>query len=189
MMVIPRFTLRATALAMACLAGAEPGPGSNMLGAHAISHSVDQDDRKASATNPTHRYKRSSRWITCGAIEYPGYDGCIGASGNVWKCHHGATVQVVKEGCTSSRAAEAKRLARLEAKDMAAKPWRIEQTETLDEATIVELAEPVSFHGVSSKWVIMWVRDNSLFLIYGPDREHVMDVYQTCQGCDLMKYR
>jgi hypothetical protein len=148
---------------------------------------VGQDGRETGAKNSPHRYRRSSRWIACGFIEYPGYDGRIDAEGDVWKCDDGATVHVVKEGYTSSRAADAKRLARLEAKDIAAKPWRIAQTVSLNEATIVELAEPVLYRGASSKWVIIWVRDTSLFLIYGPDREHVMDVYQTRYGGDVKK--
>jgi hypothetical protein len=28
----------------------------------------------------------------------------------------------------------------------------------------------------------VWAREASLFLIYGPDREHVMDFYQTRYG-------
>ncbi len=59
---------------------------------------------------------------------------------------------------------------------MTTNPWLIERTETLDGATIVELAKPVSFRGSPSKWVLMWVRDTSLFLIYGPDRG-------TCHRC------
>jgi hypothetical protein len=148
---------------------------------------VGQDGRETGAKKSTHRYKRSYRWISCGAIEYPGYDGRIDAEGYVLKCDDGTTVHAVKEGYTSSRAADAKRLARLEGKDKAANPWRIAQTESLGDTTIVELTEPVSFRGSPCKWVIMWVRDTSILLIYGPDREHVMDYYQTHYGGDANK--
>ena len=77
-----RITLQATALALTCVVGAAPAPGSNILSAFATARSVGQDGHEAGAKNSPHRYKRSSRWIACGAIEYPGYDGCIGAEGN-----------------------------------------------------------------------------------------------------------
>jgi hypothetical protein len=103
------------------------------------------------------------------------------------KCSDGAKVYDVEDTYTSARAAEAERKARLEEKGPKPKPkpWRIARTESLGDATIVEFAEPVSVglkEDASNHWAIMWTRDRSLFLICGPDREHVIDYYQRRHG-------
>jgi hypothetical protein len=93
----------------------------------------------------------------------------------------GAKVYAVEDSYTSARAAEAARKSRLEEKGPERKPWRIARTESLGDATIVEFAEPVSVRlkeDASNHWAIMWTRDRSIFMIYGPDREHVIDYYQ-----------
>jgi hypothetical protein len=100
---------------------------------------------------------------------------------NSIKCGDGAKVYAVTDTFTSARAAEAERMARLEGKGPKRKPWRIARTESLGDATIVEFAEPVSVslkEDASNHWAIMWTRDRSLFLICGPDREHIIDYYQ-----------
>ena len=190
MMIPGLITLRAIALVLACSVGAMPVSEWNKMGVSQPSLSVNQDGHEAVATNSPHHYTLASRWIACGAIEYKGYDGCVGEEGNVWTCDDGARIYVIKKGCTSSHAAQAKLLERLQAEDKEHEPWRITHTESLGAATVVELAEPVSprtKEAGSSKWVIIWVRDTSLLLIYGPDREHVMDYYQTHYAGDARK--
>jgi hypothetical protein len=68
--------------------------------------------------------------------------------------------------------------------------WKIEQTVSIDEVTLVELREPVSASfdsDQSEKWVVIWARGTSLFSIYGPDREHAMDYYQKHYKADPQK--
>jgi hypothetical protein len=126
---------------------------------------------------------RFSSWIACGAIPYRGYDGYGGVQrGEGWKRDDGVIVFSVTDGFTTARAAEAERQARLQEKGSALRPWRIARTEPLGVATIIEFAEPVSIRSniaAPCRWAIMWTRDKALLSIYGPDREHVVDFYQT----------
>jgi hypothetical protein len=41
----------------------------------------------------------------------------------------------------------------------------------------------------ANHWAIMWTRDRSLFFIYGPDREHVIDYYQKCHSGEAKRRR
>jgi len=140
-----------------------------------------QDQSQAGATNSSHKYTRYTGWVGCRGIPHEGYDGRLGQEGLALKCSDGAKLYDVTYTFTSSRAAEADRKERLEEKEPNRKPWRIARTESLGAATIVEFAEPVSVGATEdapNHWAIMWTRDRSLFLICGPDREHVIDYYQ-----------
>jgi hypothetical protein len=184
-MIPGQITLRATALALTCIVGTAPISGSNILGAFPLNHLVDQDGRKADAANSPHQYTPVSVTFVCGVIPYSGYEGRVNSEIELWKCDDGAKLHDAKEGFTSSHAAEAERLARLRGEGKVGNPWKIAHTDLVDGATIVELAEPVTLgdkEAGSSQWVVMWAREASLFLIYGPDREHVMDFYQTRYG-------
>jgi|SRR5262245_3058924 len=175
-------TLHATALAMACAVGAVSVSRSDDSCINYASRSVEQDDPKANNTNSPHRYTPHSTTIVCGVIPYNGYEGWVGSDTTTWNCVDGAKVYDIKEDYTSSRAAEAERIMRLEARDTARKPWRIKQTELVDNAMVVELTESawvITEGNTSIKWVVIWVHYASLSLIYGPDREHVMDFYRT----------
>lgn len=189
-MIPGQITLRATALALACFVVTAPISGGNKLSAYPQDRSAAQDGGKIGATNSPHRYTELSVTIACGVIPYEGYDGWIGSQREEWKCDDGAIVYSVTENFRSSRGAEAERMARLNAKAPAHKPWRIAQTASVGDITIVELAEPVSFGsgtGASSQWVATRARGASLFLIYGPDREHVIDHYQSRHERDAKK--
>jgi hypothetical protein len=170
---------RATILALAISVGAGLASGT---GAHQPDRAAGQDQPNAGATNSEHKYTPFYGWNACGGIPYEGYDGQLSQEGSAWKCGDGAIVYDVTDSYTSARAAEAERMARLEEKGPKRKPWRIARTESLNDATIIEFAEPVSVRAkenAPNHWAIMWMRDRSLFLIYGPDREHVIDFYQT----------
>jgi len=188
-MIQGQITLRATALALTCIVGAAPISGSNILGAFPLNHLVDQDGRKADAANFPHQYTPVSVTNVCGVIPYSGYEGRVNSEIALWKCDDGANLHDVKEGFTSFHAAEAERSARLRGEGEVGMPWKIAHTDLVDGATVVELAEPVMLvdklidkDAASSQWVVMWAHEASLFLIYGPDREHVMDFYQTRYG-------
>jgi hypothetical protein len=172
-----RIFLRVTILAMACSAGAASFSTSN---ARPQDHSAGQDPPKTSGTNSGHNYTPSSNWNVCGVIPYSGYDGWTHQGGAAWKCDDGAIVYDVTDEFTSARAAKAESLARLQEKRPERKPWRIAQTEPLGAATIIEFAEPapVINEAAPCKWAVMWKRNEALFLIYGPDRDHVVDFYQ-----------
>ena len=140
-----------------------------------------QDHPKSGDTNSGHKYTKFTGWVACGGIPYEGYDGRLSQEGLALKCSDGAKVYAVTHTYTSARAAEAERKERLEEKGPKRKPWWIKGTESLGDATIVEFAEPVSVslkEDASNHWAIMWTRDRSLFLICGPDQEHVIDYYQ-----------
>ena len=149
-----------------------------------------QDHPKAGATNAEHEYTPLSVWNACRGIPYEGYEGRLSQEGSALKCSDGAEVYAVEDNYTSARAAEAERRERLEEKGPKPKPWRIARTESLSDATIVEFAEPVSVslkEDASNHWAILWTRDRSLFLIYGPDREHVIDYYQRRHSGDAKR--
>jgi hypothetical protein len=173
-------TLPATVLALAVSIGAAQSSKSSLLDTYESSRSANQDGQKAGAINSPHIYIPDSISISCG-ITYDGYEGWTNTELSVWNCSDGAKIYAATESFTSSRAAKKECIKRLEGKSRARKPWKIEQAVKLDEITLVELGEPVSagFEGPeSNKWVMVWARDASLFSIYGPDREHVMDYYQ-----------
>ena len=178
---------RVTILTLAFSVGAGLAKGT---GAQQPDRSVGQDQPNAGATNSEHKYTPFYGWNACGGIPYEGYDGRLSQEGSAWKRSDGAVVYDVTDTYTSARAAEADRLARLQEKEPKPKPWRIAQTESLGDATIIEFAEPVSIRAkenASNHWAIMWTRDKSLFLIYGPDREHVIDYHQTRYVGGVMK--
>jgi hypothetical protein len=53
--------------------------------------------------------------------------------------------------------------------------------QTVD-ATIIEFATPApapTDNAAPCWWAVIWARDKALSLICGPDREHVVDFYQT----------
>jgi len=174
-----RILLRVTILATACCAGAATFSTSN---ANPQDHSVGQDRPKTSDTNSKHKYTPFSFWNACGVIPYDGYEGWIDQAGRVWKCDDGATVFDVTDDFTTARAAETERRTRLLEKGPKPKPWRIARTEPLGAAMIIEFAEPVSVGNdvaLPCQWAVMWKRNEALLSIYGPDREHVVDFYQT----------
>jgi hypothetical protein len=186
-MTLGQVTLRGAILALACSVGVGPVSGSNT---YTPDCSVDQDRPGAGDKYSEHKYTQSSMWSACGVISYEGYDGWTSQGGTALKCADGAMVYDVIDEFTSSRAAKAERMARLVEKGPKHKPWRIARTESLGVATVVEFAEPVSVgtnDGASNRWAVMWTRDKALFSIYGPDREHVIDYYQTRQRADAKK--
>lgn len=179
MMVCGQITLRATILALACSIGAALTSQSN---AYPADRSVGQDLSIARDTNSKHKYTPLFAWNACGGIPYLDWEGRLNQEGQAWKCDDGAIVYFVTDGFTSDRAAEAERRARLAEQRPEGKPWRIARTDLLGDAVIVEFAKPVSVgvkEDASNHWVIMWARDRALFSIYGPDREHVIDFYET----------
>ena len=181
-MIPGQILLRATILALACSMGAAL--------VSASSGPAAQDHPKATATNSEHKYTPLSNWVACAVISVRGYDGWTSQGGAAWKCDDGATVYDVLDEFTSARAAKAERMARLEEKGPKHKPWRIARTEPLGDATIVEFTEPVSVgtkDDASNQWAVMWARKATLLSIYGPDREHVIDYYQTRHGGDAKK--
>jgi hypothetical protein len=178
MMIPVRITPRITALALACFVMAAAISVARVLSAKDLS--ADQVIPQTESTKSLHEYTPSSITIACGVIPYEGYEGWTGSESAKWKCDDGSRVYFVKEEFASSRGAKAERLARLKEKAPAHNPWRIAQTESVGDATIVELAAPLSFGDEETgKWVMIWGRNASLFSIYGPDREHVMDFYQS----------
>jgi len=179
MMVCGQITLRATILALACSIGAAQTPQSN---AYPADRSVGQDSSIARDTNSKHKYTPLLTWNACGGIPYIGWEGRLNQEGQAWKCDDGATVYFVTDGFTSDRAAEAERRARLAEQGLEGKPWRIARTDSVGDAVIVEFAKPVSVgveEDAPNHWVITWARDKSILSIYGPDREHAMDFYET----------
>jgi hypothetical protein len=180
MMIHERITPRITTLALACFVVAAAISVAKVLSANSSDLSADRDIPQTESTKSPPEYTPSSITIACGVIPYEGYDGWTGSESAEWKCDDGSRIYFVKEEFASPRGAKAERLARLKGKAPAHKPWRIAQTESVGDTTIVELAEPLSFGGEeTSKWVMIWGRNASLFLICGPDREHVKDFYQS----------
>jgi hypothetical protein len=144
--------------------------------------SVGQDTQKSGTTNSPHQYTPHSVTIACGVIPYNGYDGWLASNTTTLNCVDGAKIYSIEEEYTSSRAAKAERMNRLAAKSTKRENWRIKQTETFDNTTVIELSEAIRMgtdSPSSNFWVIIWVKNASLLEIYGPDREHVMDFYQT----------
>ena len=135
-------------------------------------------------SEPQHRYTMESGWNGCGGIPYAGWEGCTSQTGTALRCDDGARVYLVKENCTSSLAANNKRLSRLEKTDPSTQGWQIVHTEPLGDALLLELVSPTQVFTEepgSSKWVCLWTEESSLVLIYGPDREHVLDYFKTRQ--------
>jgi len=147
-----------------------------------VDRSVEQDPSIARDTNSKHQYTPLYNWNACGGVPSSGWEGRIDQEGQAWKCDDGAIVYFVTDDFTSDRAAEAERKARLAEQGPEPKPWWIARTELLGEAVVVEFAEPVSVgvkEDAPTHWVIMWAHDKSILSIYGPDREHAMDFYET----------
>ena len=131
-----------------------------------------------------HRYVMESGWNGCGGIPYSGWEGCISQTGIRLRCDDGARLYFVKDNCTSSFAANNKWLFQFEKGYPATQDWKIVQTEPMADALLVELASPVRVNSeepASSKWVCSWIKESSVVLIYGPDREHVIDYFKVCQ--------
>jgi hypothetical protein len=172
-------TLRVAILALACSIG---GALTSQSNAYPADRSVGQDPSRARDTNSKHKYTPLLTWNACGGIPYSGWEGRLNQEGQAWKCDDGATVYFVTDGFTSDRAAETERKARLAEQGLEGKPWRIARTDTLGDAVIVEFAKPVSVgveEDASNHWMIMSAHDKSILSIYGPDREHVIDFYET----------
>jgi hypothetical protein len=180
MMTPVRITPRISALALACFVVAAAISVVRVLSANSPDLSADQDIHQTEPTKSPHVYTPSSTTIACGVIPYEGYDGWTGSESVKMKCDDGSRVYFVKEEFGSSGGAKAELLARLKGKAPKHKPWRIAQTESVDDTIIVELANPLSFGDEETgKWVMIWRRNASLFSIFSPDREHVMDFYQS----------
>jgi hypothetical protein len=182
--------LPATVLSLALSVGLAPNRSPYLHVTDASSHSTNQDSQKSGAIDSPHIYTPGAVMHVCGVIPYDSYEGWANTEMFVMKCNDGAQIQVANEAFTSSRAAEKERIKRLKGKYPARKSWKIEQTVSLDEITVVELREPVSTgfeDAQSNKWVVIGTRNASLFSIYGPDREHVMDYYQRHYKADSNK--
>lgn len=172
--------IRIAALALACIVVFAPAPVAKVLSAYSPDQSPDQDIPQTEATKSRHEYTPSSIMIACGVEPYRGYEGWTGSESAKWKCDDGSKVYFVTEEFGSSRGAKAERLARVKGRAPTNKPWKIAQTESVGDTTIVELAKPLTFDSEETgKWVVIWQRNASLYLIYGPDREHVTDFYQS----------
>jgi hypothetical protein len=71
----------------------------------------------------------------------------------------------------------------LEKADLTTQDLQIAQIEPIGDALLIELASPVRVaeEPASSKWVCLWTEETSVVLIYGPDREHVIDYFRIRQ--------
>jgi hypothetical protein len=141
---------------------------------------IEQNHRALDAVSQP-RYVIKSGWNACGGIPYKGWDGCTSQAGALLECADGAIVYSVRESCTSPKAAIAERLVVLNG-SRSGLHWKITQTTAVGEALLVELAEPVQVSpetAATSRWVYLWADGPSLRLIYGPDREHVMEYFNT----------
>ena len=135
-------------------------------------------------STPKHRYESESGWNGCGVIPYEGWEGCPSEGGTALRCDDGPMVYLVRDSCTSSLAANNRLLSHLEQTDQPAKSWQIVHSEQMGEASLLELANAVKVfteEPASSKWVYLWTEKSTLILIYGPDREHVLDYFKTYQ--------
>jgi hypothetical protein len=100
------------------------------------------------------------------------------------KSDDGVKVYFVQEHCTSPGAASKEQVSRLTGAKEATQQWQIIRTMPLDNALLVELSRPVQVElngTASSRWVCLWTQDASLVLIYGPDKEHVVDYFRVRQ--------
>lgn len=142
--------------------------------------SAHRDD--ANMPQYAHRYVVESAWNGCGPIQYPGWEGCHSQSGSVFRCTDGARVYLVVEHCTSSFAANALRSSRLDGTGSTDRDWRIAAATPLGNALLVELGKPVSIgldDSASVTWICLWTQDGTLRLVYGSDKEHVVDYFGT----------
>jgi hypothetical protein len=141
---------------------------------------IEQGQKADDSVAPP-RYVMTSGWNGCGWIPYEGWEGCYSQSGAVFQCVDGATVYSVREHCTSPKAAVAERLSRLNG-SRSGLNWKITQTTQIGNALLVELADLIQVWPetvTTSRWVYLWMDDSSLRLIYGPDREHVLEYFNT----------
>jgi len=165
---------------LVCLIGLGALVGRRAYGSSLQSNANEQDNQ----SEAQHQYVMESAWNGCGFIPYKGWEGCISQTGIVLKSDDGVKVYVVQDHCTSPSAASNEQLSRLTGTKEAAQQWQIIQTTPLDNALLVELSSPVQVEmngPASSRWVCLWTQDASLVLIYGPDREHVVDYFRVRQ--------
>jgi hypothetical protein len=140
-----------------------------------------EQSRKADHSVAQPRYVIQSGWNICGGRPYKGWEGCSSQSGALFQCVDGATVYSVREHCTSPKAAVAERLRFLNGSRLG-RNWKITQMTAIGEALLVELTDPVQVSQetvTTSRWVYLWRDGSSLRLIYGPDREHVLEYFNT----------
>lgn len=140
-----------------------------------------EQGQKADDSIAQPRYVMTSAWNACGGIPYEGWEGCTSQSGTLLQCVDGATVYAVTEHCTSPKAVVAERLRFLNG-SRSGRNWKIIQTTRMGGALLVELSDPVQVSQETvptSRWVYLWTDGFSLRLIYGPDREHVLEYFNT----------
>lgn len=149
--------------------------------AHCSLHRVTDQNQESNTSEKKHQYVVESVWNGCGFIPYEGWEGCMSQTGTALKCDDGARVYFVEEHCTSLRAATDERLSRLEMGDRKEKGWRIKRRIPFGDALLIELAKPVQVfqeEPATSRWICLWTEKSSLKLIYGPDREHIVEYFQ-----------
>jgi hypothetical protein len=144
---------------------------------------VRQDDEHNN-TEAQYHYVSDSGWVACGGIPYEGWEGCTSQTGIALKSSDGVRIYFVRQRCTSPAAATNRRESRLAGTVEGLHNWQITQATPLGEAVLVELDSPVQAgmeKPASSRWVCMWTEESQLLLIYGPDREHVVDYFNIRQ--------
>ena len=133
-------------------------------------------------TGQQRQYVPNFAWNSCGFIPYARWEGCRSQEGSRLKSDDGATVYFVQDHCTSPGAANDELLSKLQGAERRGPQWQIIQTVPVDNVLLVELEAPISVASdgpTLSKWVYVWVEDNLLNMIYGPDREHVDEYFRT----------
>lgn len=175
---------RLASLILTCwlaLAGSIGGRSS----AHGSLHRVADQNQESNTSQKKHQYVVESAWNGCSIIPYEGWEGCMSQIGTALRRDDGARVYFVEENCTSPRAASDKRLLRLEMGDRKEKGWRIKRKIPFGDALVIELAKPVQVfqeEPATSRWICLWTERSSLKLIYGADREHLVDYFQARQS-------
>ena len=165
---------------LVCLIGFGASVSGRAYSSFLQSHANEQDNQ----SEAQHQYVMESAWNGCGGIPYKGWEGCTSQTGILLKSDDGVKVYFVQEHCTSPSAASNEQQSRLAGTKEAAQQWQIIQTTPLDNALLVELSSPVQVEPngpATSRWVCLWTQDASLVLIYGPDKEHVVDYFRVRQ--------
>ena len=162
-----------------------------LIGFGALVQGQTQSDRSQFGSNwqdhqsvMRHQYVVDSSWNGCGFNPYEGWEGCMSQTGMVLRSDDGVKVYFVQEHCTSPNAAKNEELLRLTGTKEAASKWQISQQIALDDALLVELSSPVPVglnESAASRWICLWVEKSSLVLIYGTDREHVVEYFRIHQ--------
>lgn len=144
-------------------------------------HRVAGQNQGSNTSQKKHQYVFEAAWNGCGIIPYEGWEGCVSQTGTVLRRDDGARVYFVEENCTSPRAASDERLSRLEIGDRKEKSWRIKRRIPFGDALLIELSKPVQVfreQPATSRWICLWTERSSLKLIYGADREHIVDYFR-----------